>query len=175
MWLGVYDRAPGDARGLVLRARLPVSVGADAGQVTLPPAAADPPPALLLPNDGDFGYCKVRLDPRSWAALTAGLGRLPDPLSRAVAWNAVRDLVRDGELPAERLSQLAARHLPAETDTAIAGPVLGFARWTIADRYLPRPRRGGRAGRPGGPVPRAAPPGPPGPMPTGCGWWPRAG
>jgi aminopeptidase N len=141
VWLGVYDQAPGDARELVLRARLPVSVEADAGQVTLPSAAAEPPPALLLPNDGDFSYCKVRLDPRSWTALTAGLGRLPDPLSRAVAWNAARDLVRDGELPAEQYLELAARHLPAETDTTIAGPVLGFARWTIADRYLLPPRR----------------------------------
>jgi aminopeptidase N len=141
IWLGVYDQAPGDARELVLRARLPVSVEADAGRVTLPSAAAEPPPALLLPNDGDFSYCKVRLDPRSWSALTSGLGRLPDPLSRAVAWNAARDLVRDGELPAQQYLELAARHLLAETDTTIAGPVLGFARWTIADRYLLPPRR----------------------------------
>jgi aminopeptidase N len=108
----------------------------------LPPGTVDPPPALILPNDGDYSYCKVRLDPRSWAALTSGLGRLADPLSRAVAWNAARDLVRDGEVPAPRYLELAAAHLPAETDTAIAGPVLSFARWTIADRYLPRPRRG---------------------------------
>jgi aminopeptidase N len=141
VWLGVYDQASGDARELVLRARLPVSVEADADRVTLPSAAAEPPPALLLPNDGDFSYCKVRLDPRSWAALTSGLGRLPDPLSRAVAWNAARDLVRDGELPAEQYLELAARHLLAETDTTIAGPVLGFARWTITDRYLLPPRR----------------------------------
>jgi aminopeptidase N len=142
VWIGAYDRAPGDAGQLVLRARLPVSVGADAGEVTLPAAAVDPPPALLLPNDGDFSYCKVRLDPRSWAALASGLGRLADPLSRAVAWNAARDLVRDGELPARRYLELAARHLPAEADTTIAGPVLEFARWTIADRYLPGPQRG---------------------------------
>jgi aminopeptidase N len=83
----------------------------------------------------------VRLDPRSQAALTSGLGRLPDPLSRAVAWNTVRDLVRDAELPAADYLELAARHLPSETETAIAEPVLDFARWTIADRYLPRLRR----------------------------------
>ena len=53
-------------------------------------------------------------------------------VSRAVAWNAVRDLVRDAELPAWRYLELAARHLPAETDTTIAGHVLGFARWVIA-------------------------------------------
>ncbi|HXO23204.1 MAG TPA: aminopeptidase N, partial [Streptosporangiaceae bacterium] len=141
VWLGVYDQAPADARELVLRARIPVRIGADAGQLTLPPAAADPPPALLLPNDGDLSYCKLRFDPGSRAALISGLGRLPDPLSRAVAWNTVRDLVRDAELPAQDYLELAARHLLTETETEIAGPVLGFARWTIADRYLDRPRR----------------------------------
>jgi aminopeptidase N len=141
VWLGVYDRASGEARELVLRARIPVSVEADEAQVTLPSAAADPPPALLLPNDGDFGYAKVRLDASSWAVLTSELGRLPDPLSRAMAWNTVRDLVRDAELPAEDYLQLAAWHLLTETETVIAGPVLDFARWTIADRYLPPPRR----------------------------------
>ena len=142
VWIGAYDQPAGDAGGLVLRARFPVSVGADHSEVALPAGAVDPPPALLLPNDGDFSYAKARLDPRSWTALTAGLGRLPDPLSRAVAWNTARDMVRDGELPAQRYLELVARHLPAETDTAIAGPVLGFARWTITDRYLPRAQRG---------------------------------
>ena len=157
VWVGVYDQAPGGAGELVLRARVPVRIEADAAQVTLPapaglrpvasPSAAPPPsapppsvagpPALLLPNDGDFGYVKVRLDPRSWATLASGLGRLPDALSRAVAWNTARDLVRDAELPAGTYLELASRHLAAETETAIAGPVLDFARWTIADRYLP--------------------------------------
>jgi aminopeptidase N len=142
VWIGVYDQATGDERRLVLRARLPVSLGADEGEVALPSGAVDPPPVLLLPNDGDFSYGKVRLDLRSRTALTSGLGRLPDPLSRAVAWNAARDLVRDAELPARRYLELAAKHLPAETDSTIAGPVLDFARWTITDHYLPRPQRG---------------------------------
>jgi aminopeptidase N len=137
--LGVYDRAP--AGELVLRARVPVTVEADADEVALPSAALDPPPALILPNDGDFTYGKIRLDPASWATLTSGLGRLADPLSRAVAWNAARDLVRDAELPARRYLDLMATHLLTETDTTIAAPVLAFARWTIADRYLPRAQR----------------------------------
>jgi aminopeptidase N len=141
LWIGVYDRPPGDAGQLVLRASLPVSIGADQAEVELPDGTADPPPALLLPNDGDFSFCKIRLDPQSWAALSSWLGQLPDPLSRAVAWNAARDLVRDGELPARSYLDLAARHLPAETDISVTGQVLGYARWVIADRYLPRSAR----------------------------------
>ena len=189
VWIGAYDQSAGDAAGLVLRARFPVSVGADHSEVALPAGAVDPPPALLLPNDGDFSYAKARLDPRSWTALTAGLGRLPDPLSRAVAWNTARDMVRDGELPAQRYLELVARHLPAETDATIAGPVLAFARWTITDRYLPRAQRGaalaGFAGVchallrwPDGfdaDGPDTARLDTAGPMPAGCGSWPDAG
>ena len=60
VWIGVYDEGPGE---LALRARVPVPVPADAAAVVLPAAAVRPEPALLLPNDGDFSYCKVRLDP----------------------------------------------------------------------------------------------------------------
>ncbi|MGD0064522.1 MAG: aminopeptidase N [Streptosporangiaceae bacterium] len=140
IWLGVYD---GDeAAGLSLRARVPVLVPADADDVTLPPAAIGPEPALVLPNDGDASYCKIRLDPRSLAALTASLGRIADPLNRAVAWNGVRDLVRDSELAPQEYVTLAVRHLAAETDPSITGQVLAYARWTVADRYLPPGRRG---------------------------------
>ncbi len=136
--IGVYDEGPD---GLVLRGRFPVPVPADARAVVLPAAAIRPEPALLLPNDGDLSYCKVRLDPASQDALAASLGRLPDPLSRAVAWTAVRNLVRDSELAPREYLALAARHLPAETDSAVAGHVIGYARWTIADRYLPPGQR----------------------------------
>jgi aminopeptidase N len=107
----------------------------------LPAGAVRPEPALLLPNDGDLSYCKVRLDPASREVLAASLSRLPEPLSRAVAWTSVRDLVRDGELAPRQYLALAARHLPAETESSIAGHVLSYARWTIADRYLPPGQR----------------------------------
>jgi aminopeptidase N len=140
IWLGVYDA---DGAGqLALRARVPVLVPADADEVTLPPAAIQPEPALVLPNDGDAGYCKIRLDPGSLATLTASLGRIADPLNRALAWNSVRDLVRDGELAPQEYVALAVRHLPAETDPSITGQVLAYARWTVADRYLTSGRRG---------------------------------
>ncbi|HEY7144689.1 MAG TPA: aminopeptidase N [Streptosporangiaceae bacterium] len=137
VWVGVYDEGPG---GLTLRGRVPVLVPADATAVVLP--VGQPGPALLLPNDGDFSYCKIRLDPVSRDTLASSLGRLADPLSRAVAWNGVRDLVRDGELAPRQYVALAACHLPAETDGSIAGHVIGYARWTVADSYLPPGLRG---------------------------------
>ncbi len=139
IWLGVYDA--GAAGELALRDKVPIIVPAGAGHLLLPPAVAQPEPALVLPNDGDAGYCKVRLDPGSLAALTASLGRIADPLSRAVAWSCARDLVRDGEVAPREYVELAVRHLPAETDSSITGHVLGYARGTVADRYLTAGRR----------------------------------
>ena len=139
--VGVYDRAPGKHGQLTLRGKFPVSVQA-AGRSALPRDAVQPRPALVLPNDGDLSYCKIRFDPGSWSAVTASLGGISDPLSRAVLWNAARDLVRDGELPAGEYIDLAARHLPAETDTSIIAAVLDFARASVADRYLPVELRG---------------------------------
>jgi aminopeptidase N len=139
--VGAYDHDPAVPGALVLRGRYPVPVTAGAAQAVIPAEAAWPPPALLLPNDGDLTYARIRLDPQSWATVAAALRGLPDSLSRAVAWNAARDLVRAGELPADAYLDLVAAHLPAETDTCIVAAVLDFARGQVADRYLPAARR----------------------------------
>ena len=141
VFVGVYDAAPGGNGELTHRARVPLLVPAEADEVVLPLAAGSPEPALVLPNDGDVSYCKIRLDPESLATVITSLGRLADPLSRALAWNTIRDLVRDGELAPRQYIELAVRHLPGETDTSIAGQVLAYARWTVADRYLAPARR----------------------------------
>jgi aminopeptidase N len=58
-------------------------------------------PALLLVNDDDLTYCKLRLDDRSFATLRAGgIAKLTESLPRALAWSAAWDMTRDGELAA---------------------------------------------------------------------------
>ncbi|MBO7934404.1 MULTISPECIES: aminopeptidase N [Streptomyces] len=93
-------------------------------------------PALLLLNDGDLTYAKIRFDGRSFDTVRACLSALPDPITRAVVWNALRDAVRDGELaPADYLA-IARAHLPRETDLALVQGVLAFAATQIAGRYV---------------------------------------
>jgi aminopeptidase N len=56
-------------------------------------------PALLLANDDDLTYCKLRLDEHSLQALRdGGMARLPESLPRALCWSAAWDMTRDGEL-----------------------------------------------------------------------------
>ncbi|MFG2296844.1 aminopeptidase N [Streptomyces sp. NPDC048603] len=127
---GLYDRAADGT--LELREHLPLDIPSD--EVV---SVTGPRPALLLLNDGDISYAKVRLDETSGEAAIRGLSSIPSPLTRAVVWNALRDMVRDGELDPASYLETAHVHLPEETDLAIVQGVLGFARNQIADRYVP--------------------------------------
>ena len=134
--VGLYDQEiDGDSSNLVLRERLDVDIPQTA------PLPVGKRPALLLLNDGDLSYAKVRFDTQSFSAVGAGLSSLPSALSRAVVWNALRDVVRDGELAPTAYLDIARAHLPHESDLAIVQSVLGFAANQIADRYLPAERR----------------------------------
>ncbi|WP_370411862.1 aminopeptidase N [Streptomyces fradiae] len=127
--VGIHDR---DAAGdLVLRERVWADVPQEA-----PLALDGPRPALVVLNDGDLTYTKMRFDEASAESVLRGLSRIPDPLTRAVVWNALRDMVRDGELSGAEYLAVALAHLPEETELAVVQGVLGFARMQIADRYV---------------------------------------
>ncbi|MDL5200967.1 aminopeptidase N [Streptomyces sp. ALI-76-A] len=132
--VGLYDQDVTDeTHHLVLRERLDLDVP-QAGSGAPHPIGKRP--ALLLLNDGDLTYAKVRFDPESFRTVTTALRGLPEPLTRAVVWNALRDAVRDGELPAAAYLDAARTHLPHETDLALVQGVLAFAATQVADRYL---------------------------------------
>ncbi|MFD3518824.1 aminopeptidase N [Streptomyces sp. NPDC058657] len=160
--VGAYDHDLVDADALVLREHFPLDLpgpapaaAADAGPAPAPGAdtpagaAAQPPtvtrpgrrPALLLLNDGDETFAKVRLDPASWHTALRALSGIPGPLTRAVIWNAARDMVRDGQLPPADYLDAARAHLPHETDLAVVQGVLTFATAAVAGRYLGPDRR----------------------------------
>ncbi|MGW1230402.1 aminopeptidase N [Streptomyces sp. NPDC002530] len=132
--VGTYDHALGTEPGpgqLVLRDRFDIPVPHD-GPVTRPGRR----PALVVLNDQDLTYAKIRVDPDSWNTVLTHLGGIPDPLTRAVVWNAARDMVRDGELAPTTYLDAARTHLPHETDLALLQGVLAFADTQIAARYL---------------------------------------
>ncbi len=83
------------------------------------------PAALVLPNDGDLTFAKVRLDARSLRSALARTGDVDDPLARAVLWGALWDATRDGELPAAEfvaavLAGVAAEHDPDAVTSLLA-------------------------------------------------------
>ncbi|MFB6813831.1 aminopeptidase N [Streptomyces sp. NPDC056347] len=143
--VGAYDRAPDPHTGadaLTLRERFEIDVPHNGTPETRPGHR----PALLVLNDGDLGYAKIRLDPRSWETALTDLSGIPDALTRAVVWNAARDMVRDGELAPTAYLEAARTHLPHETDLALAQGVLAFAGLHIIRQYLtPEQRPAGHA------------------------------
>ncbi|MCF3133718.1 aminopeptidase N [Streptomyces olivochromogenes] len=130
--VGLYDHDTADEGSLGLRERERVEL--DVPQTVPQPIGKRP--ALLLLNDGDLTYAKIRFDAESFETLRTGLSGLPEALTRAVVWNALRDAVRDGELPPADYLEIARAHLPREMDLAVVEAVLAFAAGHVADRYL---------------------------------------
>ncbi|MFE2975281.1 aminopeptidase N [Streptomyces sp. NPDC059258] len=133
--VGAYDHALNTQAGpghLALRDRFETDVPGD-GTPTIRPGHR---PALVVLNDGDLTYAKVRLDTASWDTVLTGLSGIPDALTRAVLWNTARDMVRDGDLHPATYLTTARTHLPYESDLALVQGVLTFAAGQIADRYV---------------------------------------
>ncbi|GAB3820575.1 aminopeptidase N [Tessaracoccus terricola] len=82
---------------------------------------------VVLLNDGDLTYAKVRFDDASVAALVAGIGGLSDPLARAVTWSSFWDSVRDAELAPQEFVSLALAGLASERDMAAVTTVANQA------------------------------------------------
>ncbi|MDG4832734.1 aminopeptidase N [Solwaraspora sp. WMMD1047] len=132
--VGLYDT---DGPVTKLRDRLEVDLDPTApdGRTVLTELAGQPAARLLLPNDGDLAYAKVRLDPVSAGAVPAVLPGLADPLARAVLWGETLDAVTDAERPVADLVALILTALPVETEVVVVEDVLGLSR-SLIDRYL---------------------------------------
>jgi aminopeptidase N len=91
-------------------------------------------PDLLLVNDDDLAYAKVRLDDRSVRTLEESLGSLDGGVARAVVWGSLWDATRDAELAARRFVELVASHGPVEPDISVLQTLLQQAS-SCADRY----------------------------------------
>ena len=96
-----------------------------AGACTEVPQATGGPAALVLLNDDDLTYAKVRLDPGSLATVRAHLGAIPAPLSRALVWAALWDATRDAELPAPEYLDIAFAQIAREPVIELLETVLG--------------------------------------------------
>jgi aminopeptidase N len=113
--VGCYDEADGR---LVRTNRIELDVTAE--RTPVPELVGTKQPALLLVNDDDLTYCKIRLDERSLHTLrTGGIARLADSLPRALCWSAAWDMTRDGELATRDYVALVAAGAAHETDIGV--------------------------------------------------------
>ena len=88
-------------------------------------------PALLLLNDGDHTYAKVRFDETSLDTIRTRLSEVPDELSRAVIWTSLWNLTRDGEWPVHSYLDTVLNHAPAESNPTLLTTAFANAGYAI--------------------------------------------
>ncbi len=147
--IGLYRRGAEGALERYARAEIDVA----GPRTVVAELAGAERPDLILVNDEDLTYCKVRFDEGSLATLRAGLGDIADPMARALAWSAVWNLTRDGLMPARDYLRLVRGLRRARVGDRRAADAARLG----ADRAAPlRGARVARAGRVGAGRVRAA-------------------
>ncbi|WP_037605197.1 aminopeptidase N [Streptacidiphilus rugosus] len=135
--VGCYDLAE-DGR-LVRTHRVEIDVRADA-RTPVPELVGLARPALVLVNDDDLTYCKIRFDETSLATLRTSLGDVQDPLARALCWSAVWNLTRDGLMPARDFLDLVLRFAGRETDIGVLQQLHAQSKLTLEQYVAPEGR-----------------------------------
>jgi aminopeptidase N len=113
MAVGLYDLV-GDKIAL----RKSVELDVAGSKTVVSELAGEKVADLLLINDRDLSYTKVRFDDRSIATLKAHLGKIDDSLTRALCWSAAWDMLRDAEINATDFIDIALAGLAGEDDIA---------------------------------------------------------
>jgi aminopeptidase N len=108
----------------------------DVGPGATPVPLTGPRPGLLLLNDGDLAFVKIRFDERSAQTVVRHLHTIDDDLSRALCWAALWDSARDAELPAWAYVETVLAGAAVEDDPAQVQTLLRQAT-TATTRYVP--------------------------------------
>ena len=82
-------------------------------------------PELILINDDDLAYAKIRLDEHSRATAMKSLSRVRDPLARALIWGSLWDSTRDAETPPREFIELVLGNIGVETESTTIRTALG--------------------------------------------------
>lgn len=97
-------------------------------------------PGLILINDEDLAYAKVRLDKKSREFAIANLGKFEDPLARSVVWTSIWDSARDAEIPIAEFIDLVLNNIQSETESTTLLTLIRQLTTSVT-LYLPEPQR----------------------------------
>ena len=81
-------------------------------------------PDLVLVNDDDLTYAKIRLDERSLATLVEHVGDFEESLPRTLCWTAAWDMTRDAEMPARDYVSTVLAGIGGESDIGVVQALL---------------------------------------------------
>jgi len=117
--ISLYDRTEA---GLVRRRRVETDISGE--RTVVPELAGESRPDLVLINDDDLTYAKIRLDPHSMATLSTSIGEFTETLPAALCWAAAWDMCRDAELAARDYVRLVLAGISSVTDVSVAQTLL---------------------------------------------------
>jgi aminopeptidase N len=120
--VGLYDATD---VGLVRRTRVELDV--EGARADVPELIGEPVPDLVLVNDDDLTFAKIRLDPGSLATVIQRLGDLDESLPRTLAWTACWDMTRDGEMAAREYLRLVIGNIRKEVKVGVVQSLLAQA------------------------------------------------
>jgi aminopeptidase N len=118
--IGLYDRT---GSGLVRRRRFEADVAGERTEIA--ELAGEREPDLVLVNDDDLTYAKLRMDAHSLATLMTSIGEFTDTLPAALCWASAWDMCRDGDLPARDYVKLVLTGVASVTDISMTQTLLG--------------------------------------------------
>ncbi|MDX3245537.1 aminopeptidase N [Streptomyces sp. ME18-1-4] len=114
--VGLYD-LDDDSGKLVRDERVELDV--DGELTAVPQLVGKRRPNVVLLNDDDLSYAKVRLDEQSLAFVTEHLGDFESSLPRALCWASAWDMTRDAELPTHDYLSLVLSGIGKESDIGV--------------------------------------------------------
>ena len=127
--VGLYDRTEA---GLIRRRQVEADVSGDRSVLT--DLSGEDRPDLVLINDDDLTYAKIRLDEHSLRTLISAIGEFQDSLPAALCWSAAWDMCRDAEMAARDYVRLVMSGLDSVGDISVPQTLLRQA-GAAARRY----------------------------------------
>ena len=119
MAIGLYDLNDG-----VLTRRERIELDVVGARTEVPQLIGTRQPDLVLLNDDDLTFTKIRLDERSWATAVDHLGQIDDSLARALVWGAAWDMTRDAEVSTGDYLSLVLSGVGVESDIGVVQVIL---------------------------------------------------
>ncbi len=136
--IGLFDHTDD---GLVRRQRIELDIVGESTDVT--DLVGVTQPDLLLLNDDDLTYAKIRLDERSLATVVGSMAEISDPLARTLCWAAAWDMTRDAEMSTRDFVTLVLSAVATETDVGVAQTLLRQAIMALHSYAAPDYREAG--------------------------------
>ncbi len=117
--IGLYDLVDGE-----LQRRASIETDVEGARTEVAELAGQKQPDVVLLNDDDLTYAKIRLDPASLAAITEHIGDFTASLPRALCWAAAWDMTRDGEMATRDYLRLVLGGLRGESTIGVVQMLL---------------------------------------------------